>query len=564
MTVSPTITPQQSQQQLITEEWMMMNPHSSSSSSTATVIPPTFLEIMFLKEAEQYLYTNLLPTLLTEIRTKFIQPFVHQFLALLLRQQQRLLLDDSVVAVKDSNESFGKRILKVLHRIKHILRIVLQTYIIPLMIHIVTHIHTICHTNNSNYQLEIIYLLRYILDRYSLIQYHCTWIESLYGGGNMIRRKVIETVTATTMNQPPHSTHHYRTKLLPLNKQDHIRTALLTTILGYMYEKLLQIRTNTLSNMDDAGRPSRSQRITNHILYPCWISIYQFYNHIYYPYQYLIGTSYYMNLPNRLLRQILLSRPPQEQQPLSSFSSSDTVQTNRPTNEMPESSTFVPSTVVPSLSSSSVLSWYVTFLRNSGILLWSGCYVTQMIHYYRQRRRTLRQERLLERQQQQLPLPSEHPNTTRTNHITIVVTNGTKHPDTDGHHTRATLQQRPNNGEDTSLPLLVSSADVELLPVPLVPQDMQSYVPPPGYCPICQQPIIHRANSNDTSTMLYGYVYCSYHCIVQYLRDHENKCPMTGRTVTWPVPVVVDRTTDTTTTTTTTTTPQPPQLIRLL
>jgi hypothetical protein len=559
MTTSSTAAPQHSQ--FITEEWMMMHPPSSH------VVPPTFLEIMFLKETEQYIYTNVLPTLFTEIHTKYIQPLVHRLLVKLqLHQQLEKCLSEDTVMVNDANESsihtkqhfdFKKAVLKLLHRIKKNLRTVLRIYILPFFIRIVAALDTICHSSNCT--LEIIYLLRYILDRYTLIQYNCTLIESLYGGGNMMRKKVGTTVASgDVLQQHQHSTKNNnsnnRTILLPLNHNDHIRTALLTNLLGYTYEKLLQIR-NHSNRDDDHGRPST----TSHILYSLLTSIYQLLNNCYFPYQYLIGTSYYMNLPNRLLHQILLQRP---QTLPSSIALSDDVPTNRQKKDL-ESVASIPISV-PTTSS---LTWYITVLRTSGVVLWSSCYVIQMIQYYFQRRRTLRQERLLERQQRQPLIPQSS--------ITIVSLTNTKV--TDGCDTidnggDCCPQQNPDD-EASSLQILMPLSDGELLPVPLLPDNFKnrslwkSYIKK-GYCPICNQPI-HRSRANSTETnvtMLFGYVYCSYTCIHNYLLDNNGICPMTGRTVEF-----VQKTNTTTihagndsSTAHDSTHPTPPQLIRLL
>ena len=540
------------QAQLLTEEWMTMSPPSSSSSSK--VVPPTFLEIMFLRETEDYVYTNVLPTLMTELHAKYIRPFAHKILMLLQQHQRRLNQVEESNDANEWNEStrqshaalFGKMVRQRIHRLKTLVQHYVHQYVLPILIRFVTRMNTVINTNR-NYRLEIIYVLRYILDRYTLIQYSCTLVEMLYGGGTMIRKKI-------RMVSPPQGSqiqgHHYQsassaTQLLPLNKNDQIRTALLTTVLGYVYEKAKQL----YSHPSHGQSINRSNSITKKLL-QLYVSMYQIGNQIYYPYQYLIGTSYYMNLPNRLLRQILLLQQRQQHQPLP---------TTATTTSRIASSTGVSSTL-----------WYVTMLRTSGILLLTGCYMTQMIQYYMQRRRTIRQEQLLERQQQQQqPAPFGRPN-----HFISVTTTGNANDShtnrheqrNDGHdgdapyHDETTLSLLQQQQQQQQQRLLLSSLEAEILPVPLLPKND---IPiPNGCCPICQQPI-HRVTtaaplSNHNSviaktdslaantTMLYGYVYCSYTCIYQYLMEHDGICPMTGKSV----PIMTDR--------------SPPQLIRLL
>ncbi len=522
------------QAQLITEEWMTMNQPSSSK-----VVPPTFLEIMFLRETEHYVYTNVLPTLMTEIHAKYIRPFVHQILVLLQQQQQKLNQVEKSNDAHELNESTrqnhaGKTLRQLIHRMKTLVQHYVHKYVLPILIRIVSRMNTAINTNH-NYRLEIIYVLRYILDRYTLIQYNCTLIEMLYGGGNMMRKKV-------RMVSPPRGSHiqdtHHRsassvTQLLPLNKNDQIRTALVTTVLGYLYERTKQFYNHPRHDQSI----SRSNSITKKML-QLYVSIYQICNQIYYPYQYLIGTSYYMNVPNRLLQQILLLQQRQHQ-PLP-----------------------LPKTTTRITSSTSVSStWYVRMLRTSGVLLLSGCYMTQMIQYYMQRRRTIRQEQLLERQQQQQPTPSGRPNHSIS--VMTTTTGNANNPHINRHEKRndGDDEYSPYHDESASLlqqHLLLSSLEAEILPVPLLPKSDINI--PKGCCPICQQ-AIHRGttttpSSNHVSvfntdtlanaTILYGYVYCSFTCIYQYLLEHDGICPMTGRSV----PIMTDR--------------PPPQLIRLL
>jgi hypothetical protein len=359
MSVVPTVAQQQSQ--LITEEWMMMHPLSSSSSAAAittttnTVQPPTFLEIMFLKEAEQYMYTNILPNLITTIHTKYIQPLVHQLLVQLRRQQQQQGVEQN-----DSNESSSihihhnwtvrTKIRKLVQRVKKMLHMMLQTYVLPYCLRIVTRIDdTLRRQRNRDYALEIIYVLRYIFDRYSLIKYNCTLIELFYGNGTMIRKKVATARKIDRVGQPQQQQQpHYdpinaatQVVLLPLNHNDQIRTAFVTNVLGYVYDKMMQLLKNHPRILDLGHQHSSIKDNNNNnyyyyywytIVVPLFISIYQFYNEIYYPYQYLIGTSYYVNLPNRLLQQIVLQRSPAPTIPTSS---------NRLQNQI-QSSTSIP------------------------------------------------------------------------------------------------------------------------------------------------------------------------------------------------------------------------------
>jgi hypothetical protein len=570
MSVAPTVAQQQSQ--LITEEWMMMHPLSSSSSTTTnTVQPPTFLEIMFLKEAEQYMYTNILPNLITTIHTKYIQPLVHQLLVQLRRQQQQ------GVEQNDSNESSSihihhnwtvqTKIRNLVQRVKKMLHMMLQTYVLPYCLRIVTRINnTLRHQRNGDYALEIIYVLRYIFDRYSLIKYNCTLIELFYGNGTMIRKKVATARKIDRVGQPQQQPHYdpinaaTQVVLLPLNHNDQIRTAFVTNVLGYVYDKMMQLPKNHL-RIRDLGHQHSSIKDNNNnnnnyyyywytIVVPLFISIYQFYNEIYYSYQYLIGTSYYVNLPNRLLQQIVLQRSLAPTIPTSS---------DRLQNQI-QSSTSIPihPTIPSSLSSStstSTSTWYNTVLRTGGVLLLTSCYVTQMIQYYIQRRRTVRQERLVEHQQQQQQ--QEQQPSRSSNSITIVGLTRTTETNDNVNQSHPTY----DDNDASSLQMYVTSSDVELLPVPLLPNNIQhnngstsstllkSYIKK-GYCPICNEPIHRTIHSTDTTfpgntnskmddtntgiTMLYGYVYCSYTCIYQYLLDNDGICPVTGR----PVPEI--------------------------
>jgi hypothetical protein len=206
---------------------------------------------------------------------------------------------------------------------------------------------------------------------------------------------------------------------------------------------------------------------------------------------------------------------------------------------------------------------------------------------------------LVEHQQQQ---QQEQQPSRSSNSITIVGltrTNETNDNDVDQSHLKN------DDNDAASLQMYVSSSDVELLPVPLLPNNIQhsngstgstllkSYIKK-GYCPICNEPIHRTICSTDTAipgntnskmddtntaiTMLYGYVYCSYTCIYQYLLDNDGICPVTGRLVPEIRTILHTGSTTTKSTTTTNVTdddqyhpntnakpPQSsPQLIRLL
>jgi Pex2 / Pex12 amino terminal region len=539
---------QQQQQihQLVTEEWMNQHNDNGNNHSTTSYPSlshhqpqpsqlPTFLEIIWMNETESYIHAAL-TNFIRGMQSRFVQPILYR---LQQQQQQQHILQEhynydplyespttktaAAAAAATTTKKTAKTAVSTNPTIKCRRQQLYQLYrnkarqfmlrwnivLNSTLIRILAQWDTIIQFNT----MEIQYILRYILERQAVVRYSCTLCEAIYG--SFVRKKtkmmmniVGTSTTPSTRPAPPAlplQVPERRIQLRALTRNDQIRLVLVQTMIGYLHEKIQQKHQQQQPQQQEQRQPTQWHNIK--LIPSVLVAIYKAFN-VYYQYQYLIGTSYYSNVCNRLLKQILVRRqqlqPQQQQQSLPTVpSSSPSVATNT------EAKMNVTSRVLPIMVSATLLL----------------CYGTQIIHWYSQRYRQIQQEQLLLQQQQQ---QQEEEEVERDGRTAAYNTDGTNR-----------YQERIAN----------ISSNMGVIPVPLLPKMSIMTSLSHGRCPICNQNINdlnnknHQNNENNrnrTSTtaqressivVLYGYVYCSYSCIATYLRRHDSTCPITGNRV---------------------------------
>jgi hypothetical protein len=565
--------------QLLTEEWMMGERINHEKNYTNRSLLPSFLDVMFMEETDKYISTTIRTIITDFIHQKLIKQIL---LERLVRYQQNIRhqhaqsnhnnnnIDSSdhdtnnVVPSSPSSSSLSYIWWKIRtyvcdyiflywKKLKHIVKN-MTTNVHHILIIITRNIEHVFH----QYTLEVYYTLRYILERQSLLRSSSTIAESLYG---LIRVKNIQNNITTTNTEIKSGTGNGTgtgtgTRIQLLNKNDQIRVALVNVIVPYIIEKIQQqyhryitqsqqemnslyiassststnpiripIMTNTIiSKVQAKIRKMKSyiqhgiyetynigkhqQHLYSYIIqfiYPFTITLYKGFN-VYYQWKYLINLSHYTNVNNRLLSNILLRRQQRQQQQQQTIENKSIPHNNNPTATPISNDTNITSSMFHSI----FIKKGLPFVIATPFVL---SYCIQMVYWYCGIRRDL----LLQRQQNNDQYDIYH------------------HIQNDNQNDNQMLLQSPG-----------------VIPVPIFPINSIRTSLKKDSCPICGQSIHSDNNSNDNKSKsnqpqslvensttkttksivaLNGYMYCSYICIVSYLRENNNICPITGKTV---------------------------------
>jgi Pex2 / Pex12 amino terminal region len=534
---------------LVTEEWMM-DP-STRRNGSSTIIErndygpsesaPSFLETVFLCDTERQI-TDVLRTCMDRmIRDRFIRPVLRQLQQQQQQQQQHDTTDDGGSAVRVGSNSSSKS--NHMHYHKHweqlrqqywLFMITQQKWkrwlrreIVRISILILTRMEQLL----NQYGPEIRCLLRYVLERQCLLRNgsrsSSTLTEWLYG---MIRVKAIRTpqplaqrISSSTTDDDVNDGNNNNdstvagttkeqkmfTKLVPLQKGDQIRLAILQAILPYLEERFPpplynnSIVTQQPNNHDNSTllRPRNEERnrgwwslrwgriLDHHRTIPSIISMIQA---IWYgtdtccQWRYLLGLSHYTNVRNWMLCHVVQRiSSPQDPRTTATRTAENVAAVKNSTD--PERSVDGSTTIQTSYMSK------LLYIVAASVL--SLSWVTHVVHWYQERCRAIIMQQEQERQMNMEQLDSNESNSWQQQ------------------------QQLPRN----------------VLPVPLLPKEtttfniLQEQQPTitKGCCLLCGQILVLVAQDGPSRvpTALNGYIYC-YTCIARYIRQHGT-CPMT-------------------------------------
>mmetsp|Transcript_8960 Transcript_8960/g.10388 ORF Transcript_8960/g.10388 Transcript_8960/m.10388 type:complete len:445 (+) Transcript_8960:177-1511(+) len=345
------------------------------------------------------------------------------------------------------------------------------------------------------YQSEILLLFTYLIERKCLFSNsNSSLSESLYG----LKRSSITN----------------KGEIVPLTKSDKVRAALFLAVGPYVkekidryYEKIIRdkrisdSRTRTSSNtshivqFDIQNNSYRYDREGNgkknyfHKIQSIFMYIYPFLHmthegiHVAYNFAFLIGKSMYYNPSLRILRQVV------RRTTLADMNTNNKITTTTKSTNLGAGSKNIAqskTTINNQLTTSAGAVLSVALLAG-----WIG----QLKHEIRRRRRRqfVIEDSIMYRN-------SNNTTTTTTTAGGTNVVSSTHNDITQGN---------------------VNDSDVLVIPPPLQPIANNSHLSDRFMCPLCKQDRVNPVASTS------GYVFC-YRCIVMHIREHGQRCPVTG------------------------------------
>jgi Pex2 / Pex12 amino terminal region len=438
--------------QLLTEEWMIDRPDNDGFVS----LLPSFIEAVWMQDTERYI-TDGLRSFLEVIRDRAVRPLVQR-----LSQPEYHALNgrrNSIIgAPQQRSRAFNMELFAAkLEQWRYTVPSQLRQRVVVFL--------KLWERVLDRFRPELQCWMRYIVERHCLLHSrNCgTLVDFVFG---MIRVKA-------ACSEPGG-----RIQLVPLEKVDQIRLALLQAMIPYLWERFQEFYRNERNEMSSMDiRPPGShygvlqlirstllrRRPWIHRLFPVLVSIGYIAN-AYCQLRYLLGFSHCTDLQNTVLRHIVRRTT---QQDLSSPATNAT---------SPLASTPLIwdrwKIVLPTVG------WIM--LASSLSLSWG----TQMIHWYREKYQELQQAQL---RREQCQMGAEEPRRTQFS--------------------------------------------AHILPVPLLPPETAVVDSlPKGCCLLCNGPLFSmKGKSSRYPTALNGYIYC-YTCIVPYVRQH-GVCPVTDQVV---------------------------------